>query len=195
MDHYISLYIDDELTLEEKLLFIEQVHRSRHYTDEAVALLHQEKELVQLFNRQAPGAEPSFAAATKKSGSIRLFGLAAAVSLLLSLLFLFQIGVFTDKPAGDWAATQPAATVPYRFVIFQQDSESVEIAGSFTGWQKVGLVPTGAEGYWEIVLHLPPGEHQYAFVVDGTINLPDPTVSLTESDDFGMVNSIISIEG
>lgn len=195
MDHYISMYIDNELSLEEKILFVEQVHRSWQFTDEAVSLINQEKELIRLFNRQAPETDQPFPAVSGRTRRFRMIGLAAAASLMLAVLFLFQAGVFTEKPSGDWAGTRPQATVPYRFVIHQQGSETVEITGSFTGWRKVGLIPTGADGYWEIVLHLPPGEHHYAFVVDGKKNLPDPTVSLSESDDFGMVNSIISIEG
>ena len=44
MNHQIiSLFIDDELTLNEKIEFVEEVHGSRPFKDEAIELLQQEK--------------------------------------------------------------------------------------------------------------------------------------------------------
>lgn len=87
-----------------------------------------------------------------------------------------------------------STTVSHRFVILQEDSMQVEIAGSFTNWQKVALAPTGAGGYWEITLQVPTGEHRYSFIVDGTQLLPDPSAATQEADDFGAINSILNVE-
>ena len=43
MDHLISMYIDNELSLGEKILFVEHVHKNKPYKDDAVGLLEQEK--------------------------------------------------------------------------------------------------------------------------------------------------------
>ena len=44
-EELISLYIDDELDLDEKVVFVEKVHGDRRFKDETVALLQQEKQL------------------------------------------------------------------------------------------------------------------------------------------------------
>ena len=44
MNHQIiSLFIDDELTLNEKIEFVEEVHGSKPFKNEAIELLQQEK--------------------------------------------------------------------------------------------------------------------------------------------------------
>jgi hypothetical protein len=53
-DYLISLFIDDEMDLDEKIVFVETVHTSREYTLETVALLEQEKLL-----RKAPARMPA----------------------------------------------------------------------------------------------------------------------------------------
>ncbi|MEE4135415.1 MAG: hypothetical protein V2I32_05005, partial [Desulforhopalus sp.] len=68
-DQLISLFIDDEMDLEEKITFVETVHRSQPFYDEAISLLHQEKRLQQL-----PSAVPAFVA-VKPSGWRTLFNL------------------------------------------------------------------------------------------------------------------------
>jgi len=90
-------------------------------------------------------------------------------------------------------ATEPTAVL-HRFVIHNQKAQRVEISGSFTNWKNVPLVPSGTNGYWEISLKLPAGEHHYTFIIDGSKPLPDPTVATQESDDFGSTNSILKVE-
>lgn len=191
MDHFISMYIDDEMSLDEKILFIEKANRDRQYTDEAIMLIKQEKELSLIFNKVPPQADIQFNARVKRFKPV-VFSIAASV--LLAVTVMFGMNLMEDKKIADNMTISPVETVPYRFVIYQQGSKSVEITGSFIEWQKVPLVPTGADGYWEIVLQVPKGEHQYSFIVDEKKNLPDPSVAFRESDDFGMVNSIITVE-
>lgn len=44
-DHLISMYIDDELDLDEKIVFVETVHEDKNFKNEAVNLLRQEKRI------------------------------------------------------------------------------------------------------------------------------------------------------
>ncbi len=44
-EYLISLFIDNELDIEEKITFVETVHDDRRFTDEAISLLRQEKRL------------------------------------------------------------------------------------------------------------------------------------------------------
>jgi len=43
-----------------------------------------------------------------------------------------------------------------------------------------------------VTLSLPPGQHQYAFVVDGTRWVPDPTAPAID-DGFGRRNSVLTL--
>jgi hypothetical protein len=192
MDHFISMYIDDELSLAEKVSFINEIHRSKDYKDEAVTLLEQEKQLGAALVRSAPPAA-NFSPSTDLP--LRSIGLALAAGLLIALSFLagLNLGNLTEMERNSTAMTPTAAQ--HRFVILEQESNSVEITGSFTNWQKIPLMRTGQEGYWEIMLDLPAGEHRYTFILDGSRLLPDPTVATREPDDFGAINSIISVQG
>jgi hypothetical protein len=191
MDHLISMYIDNELSLEEKIHFLEHVHAHREYKDEAVSLLEQEKLLGTALRHPAPDIPlPDTRPSIFRLPPFRAMGWAAAACLLL--LFSFTAGLHFS-PQQHIADTEPAIA-GYRFVIHQQGTNQVEITGSFTNWQRVPLVPTGTSGYWEITLEVPPGEHRYAFIVDGDKLLPDPTVIAAETDDFGAANSILKVE-
>ena len=190
MDHFISMYIDNELSLEEKILFITHVYENKTFTDETVSMLEQEKLLAAALNQQAPETALPFSFASRPMHSL---GLALAVCVLLVLSFLAGSNFTPQSIPLPQTASIPA-TVQHRFVIFQQESLQVEITGSFTNWQKVPLTPTGSEGYWEITMEVPYGEHRYSFIVDGTKLLPDPTVAAQEPDDLGAINSILSIE-
>jgi len=189
MNYYISMYIDNELSLDDKIEFINLVHDNGAYKKEAVSFLNQEKLLAGALNKQAPASAPL-------TPKIRFFptvrqavGLAVAASLLIMTSFIF--GSYYPRQV----ATPAAITaVQHRFVIYHQGSSKVEITGSFTDWQRIPLHQAGGKGYWEISLAVPPGEHRYSFILDSEQVLPDPTVSTQEEDDFGSINSIISVE-
>lgn len=191
MDHYISQYIDNELSLDEKIKFLQHVRTSKEFTEEAVTLLRQEKALSAVLCQSAPevpGPEQG-----EKRMSRAAVGWAMAACLLMVLSFL--AGTTTGLPGVLTRQAQVVeAAAQHRFIIHQQETSRVEIAGSFTNWQRVALTPTGVGGYWEVTLRVPAGEHKYAFIVDGSKRLPDPTVATQEADDFGTINSIINVE-
>lgn len=196
MDHFISLYIDNELSLDEKILFVEHCSGNRQYCKEAVSLLKQEKLLDAAINHQAPKIEmPLFTRQGKmRFLPIHSLGWAMAACLLLFFSFSLKYDVF-PRPQG----IAPQLTITqqlskHRFVIQQHGSQQVDITGSFTEWQPVSLAPTGADGYWEVYLDLPEGEHRYSYIIDGTTYLPDPTVPNQELDDFGSTNSILKVK-
>ena len=191
MDHFISMYIDDEMSLEEKILFINTIHGNEAYRNDTVSMLDQEKKLLTTLIRPLPENALPF---PKGIRSIQSMGLALAACVLLVVSFLAGVGL--DSING--SLYQNTALIPgnvqHRFVLHHQGSAQVEITGSFTEWRKIPLMPAGSEGYWEITLDVPAGEHRYSFVIDGTKLLPDPTVATKEPDDFGSVNSILFVE-
>jgi hypothetical protein len=55
------------------------------------------------------------------------------------------------------------------------------------------MAPIGDSGYWELRLNLPYGEHRFAYILDGSQQVADPTVPVREPDDFGGENSILTV--
>lgn len=192
MDHLISLYIDNELSVEEKILFLEHVYGNKAYKDDAVSLLEQEKLLWPVLKHQAPDSVPS---TPRKLRSFRPYSLAIAACLLLIFAFLAGTNLYQHHQSSqNLASVVEGKTNLHRFVLFDQDSQKIEITGSFTNWQKLPLTPTGPGGYWEITLEVPAGEHRYSFIIDDLFPQPDPTVVIQEADDFGAMNSILHVE-
>jgi hypothetical protein len=191
MEHFISMYIDDEMSLEEKILFVKHINGNKAYIDDAVLMLEQEKKLQAALIQPAKEIALPLLNAKRSMHSLGM-GLAACIVLVLS--FLLGANFYSlDDPLQRSISSLPA-TVQHRFVLFQQGSAQVEITGSFTNWQKVPLSPTGSEGYWEITLEVPSGEHRYSFIIDESKLIPDPTVASKEPDDFGTINSILNVE-
>lgn len=191
MEHFISMYIDDEMSLDEKILFISHVNGNKAYTDDAVSMLEQEKKLSAALIQPAPEAALPF---PKTKRSMHSLGMVLAACVLLVLSFLLGANFYSLNDPLHRSTSLLPATVHHRFVLFQQGSAQVEITGSFTKWQKLPLTPTGSEGYWEITLEVPSGEHRYSFIIDGSKLIPDPTVASKEPDDFGTINSVLSVE-
>ncbi|MGB6970773.1 MAG: glycogen-binding domain-containing protein [Desulfobulbales bacterium] len=190
MDYLISMYIDNELSIDDKIIFVEHVHAEQGFTDDAVAFLEQEKALRSALPEQAPEVALPFMQSPKLSFlAPKPLGLAFAASLLILVALFYTLAPppqngFHPLPAGH----------QHRFVIYQSGIKQIEIAGSFTNWQRIPLEPAGSAGYWEITLDIPPGEHVFSYILDGDTILADPTISAQEMDDFGTINSILVVE-
>lgn len=197
-DYLISQFIDNELDFDEKIEFIETVHKSYEFTQEAKEFLEQEKQIRLEIKPWVPSMLP-----VPKRHSARLWfvrswwqpaaGFAAAL-FIFAIISPFRANLTLDHDTLPELAQSRSTTVSHRFVLLQEGSTQVEITGSFTHWKKVALVPTGAGGYWEITLPVTTGEHRYSFIVDGTQLLPDPSAATQEPDDFGAINSILNVE-
>ncbi|HQB31592.1 MAG TPA: glycogen-binding domain-containing protein [Syntrophales bacterium] len=179
-EEWISQFIDDELTLDEKIAFVGTVHEDSPFREECLDLLRQEKRLREPPSRDVPmpalSPRPRRSLLSFRPLQWALVLLVAGVALVLARNL--------SPPAKE-------ANVPYRFIVYQPGADRVEIAGTFTGWERVSLNRSGNSGYWEIVLSLPPVEHRYTYVIDGERTMSDPTVPGRERDDFGGENSII----
>ncbi len=166
----ISMYIDDELDLDQKVEFVEGVTGDGELKSETIALLRLEK----LLRHESRRSE-------FKPLSYRRYLVAASLAAVL------VVSAVLMRPL-------PEET-PYRFVIYSPEARQAEVVGSFSGWQPVALQKIGDTGYWELVLPLTAGEHRYAYIVDNRQRLADPSVVLREDDDFSGQNSIIRIGG
>ncbi|MBW2061171.1 MAG: glycogen-binding domain-containing protein [Deltaproteobacteria bacterium] len=180
MDHLISMFIDNELNMEEKIKYIEMVHQDKSFKDKSIALLQLEQRLRSDVTDRVPEAVlPS--EKRKPFSWLRPVGYMVPAAAVTAAILLFLL-----MPA-------KITTTPHRFVIHRPDVKKVEIAGSFTQWQKVPLKRVGTTGYWEITLELPHGEHQFSYIFEDRLRVADPTILTLEKDDFGGENSILRI--
>lgn len=180
-DHMISMFIDDEMNIDEKIDFVTTVHADPAVKDEAIGLLQQEimirDRVVDRICEARFDVRPRLGLRFWKPAAAFTCGLAAA------LLIVF------------FAQPEPKlATVPYRFVLYQPDAGQVELAGSFSDWKALPMERMGVSGYWEVTVDLYPGEHHYSYIIEGGRRIPDPTILTREKDDFGGENSILDIQ-
>jgi hypothetical protein len=187
MKELISGFIDDELRLDEKIDFVEEIHQNRQYKDETVGLLRLEMTLQDPMASTRPALvwhEPN-----KKRSLFSGRPWPLAVSTALAALFVAFIWLGSPQTPTQGDIGQQ----PYRFVFYQPDAVEAEIAGNFTDWRPRPMQPAGS-GYWELTLELPPGQYRYAYIVDGHERIADPTIPSREKDDFGGQNSVLVLE-
>jgi 1,4-alpha-glucan branching enzyme len=96
---------------------------------------------------------------------------------------------------GEPTITARRDTVEFvRFVLVDSAARSVSVVGDFNGWRR-GETPLSAgskAGVWTVSLPLPPGRHEYAFIVDGQRWVIDPA-SVASSDEFGTESSVVLV--
>ncbi|HQI82125.1 MAG TPA: glycogen-binding domain-containing protein [Deltaproteobacteria bacterium] len=183
-DELISLYIDDELDLDGKIAFVELIHDQTPFKDRTVEFLRSEKTLRAEVTDRVPEVTRPRPLTYPFRGRGLLYSAAAAAAVaaaVLAVMFWPAQKTFEQGPAPE----------SHRFVIYDPGTSSAEIAGDFTGWERVPMERAGTNGYWEISLGLRPGEHRYVFILDGHQRVADPTVMVKEQDDFGGENTIL----
>jgi hypothetical protein len=178
------MYIDNELTLEEKVRFIDRIQIDQPFYEDTRSLLLQEKLLRTVPDTpiipHRPRQSAAFGDWLKKMLRPTIY---ATAGFALAMLLIFNR-----------VAAPVAPSIVKRFVIYEPAASQVELIGSFTGWQKTPMMPIGATGYWELRLKLPSGEHRFAYILDGSRQMADPTLPVREKDDFGGENSILNVE-
>lgn len=183
-EELISMYIDDQLEFDDKIVFVEKIHDSSRFKDTAVELLWQEKQLRNPPADRVPEVVFPDSSMTSKGGRRRLSLFAGALAAVVLIFLIVRIP----------APTPPATPkVPHRFVVYLPDAGTAAIVGSFNDWQALPMRKAGPEGYWEISLDLQPGEYRYSFILDGGRRVADPTVWVREKDDFGAENSVLEV--
>jgi 1,4-alpha-glucan branching enzyme len=81
------------------------------------------------------------------------------------------------------------------FVFVDATAASVAVAGPFNQWSTTAhpLARNGAPGTWTIVVPLPPGDHPFMFVVDGTRWVSPPMAEEYVDDGFGARNGVVVV--
>eukprot|EP00252_Welwitschia_mirabilis_P005934 TRINITY_DN16528_c0_g1_i1.p1 TRINITY_DN16528_c0_g1~~TRINITY_DN16528_c0_g1_i1.p1 ORF type:complete len:509 (-),score=101.56 TRINITY_DN16528_c0_g1_i1:535-2061(-) len=97
-----------------------------------------------------------------------------------------------EQVSGSAARIMTSVLVPTRFY-WPHGGRRVSLVGSFTRWvDPIPMSPTeGCPTVFQAIYNLPPGYHQYKFIVDGECRHDEqqPTVTPT----FGIVNNIILV--
>jgi hypothetical protein len=178
----ISLFIDNELSIEEKCLFLEKIRDDTPFFLESIQMLRQEMLIRSDVVDSMPQADiPS---PFNWMLTIRnLFRPTVLIPAAVACIILFLTILPTNK-------IKPHLN---RFVIYRPDVNQVEIVGSFTDWRRIPLQKISDSGYWEGTFELSVGEHRYTYILDGDTSFADPTVPTVEQDDFNGVNSIIRV--
>ena len=81
------------------------------------------------------------------------------------------------------------------FVFVDATAASVAVGGSFNQWSMTShaLRRSGTPGTWTIVVPLPPGDHLFMFVVDGTRWVSPPMAEEYVDDGFGARNGVVVV--
>jgi 1,4-alpha-glucan branching enzyme len=98
--------------------------------------------------------------------------------------------------AGRLASAAPVVTpAGVRFVLMQPAARNVALAGSFNEWSASShpLAREGSRGIWMAVVTLPPGEHLFMYVVDGTQWISPPLAEDYVDDGFGAKNGVVVV--
>lgn len=89
-------------------------------------------------------------------------------------------------------AQEPATYV--RLVLVQPGAQSVSVAGDFNGWNPGRTrMERSAGGVWTTTIRLKPGHYQYMFVINGTHWIADPLATEDAGDGFGSQNAVIDV--
>jgi hypothetical protein len=134
----------------------------------------------------------------RRSWSIRLTPVTAlaAAAAVVALALLGSRTLTARRAAAPTMAAAPQDTVYLvRFVLLAPDARSVALVGDFNNWNRAAtaLAPAGGEGMWTASVALPPGRHEYAFIVNGERWMADPLATVTIHDDFGTASSILTV--
>ncbi len=115
-------------------------------------------------------------------------------ALLAAAAATAAVVVSLRGPASSQPPVAATETAYVRFVLYAPTAKQVSVAGTFNQWdpQAAPLARVDGNGVWTVTLPLPPGQHQYAFVVDGKQWVPDPAAPAVD-DGFGRRNSVLAV--
>jgi hypothetical protein len=133
-------------------------------------------------------------------------GLAAAAAIGAIVLGGLRLtGVSAGTPGLAQESTVGAPVIPVsntglnapverQFTILVPSASRVAIIGDFNDWDPESgrMQRLSDDGLWSVTLPLRAGRHEYQFLVDDTLHVPDPRAPRTSSD-FGSVNSVVTV--
>ncbi len=190
----ISKYIDNQLTLNEKITFVNEVKYDDTFFRETTEMLKSE----QLLNFDIEYNKP-LQAMNKKVLSFpslpknKLFYQTLVSFAMLLIIISVGLGIF-KKYIPTTNTSLVSKDVLYRFVYYNPNVKKVAILGSFTKWKKLYMKRVDDTGYWQIYIKLPKdGVYKYNFVVGKGIIIHDPSNPAKIYNGFGGFDSVLKI--
>jgi 1,4-alpha-glucan branching enzyme len=82
-----------------------------------------------------------------------------------------------------------------RFSLVDADAKTVSLVGAFNQWSATShqLTRDGTTNIWTLVVPLPPGEHLFMFVIDGSRWVTPPLADDFVDDGFGSKNGVVIV--
>jgi hypothetical protein len=119
-------------------------------------------------------------------------------ALSIALVGTGLLALSTAACAVNVTPTAPVVTAAgVRFVLVTPGARSVAVAGSFNQWSISShpLSPTRARSAdaWTGIFRLPPGEHTFMFVMDGSRFVTPPIAEDFVDDGFGARNGVVFV--
>lgn len=116
-----------------------------------------------------------------------LGGLAAAAALAV-VVFLSRMDR-TPSPA------PRAESRAFQFVLVAPRATRISLVGDFNDWDatRTPMRRAGSEALWTAVVPLAPGRYHYAFLVDGSRWLADPSAPVARDEDYGAPSSVVTV--
>jgi len=116
-----------------------------------------------------------------------LGGLAAAATLAV-VVFLSRMDR-TPSPA------PRAESRAFQFVLVAPRATRISLVGDFNDWDatRTPMRRAGSEALWTAVVPLAPGRYHYAFLVDGSRWLADPSAPVARDEDYGAPSSVVTV--
>jgi hypothetical protein len=120
-----------------------------------------------------------------------------AVAMASVLILVSSVGalhLLRNEPQYGLKAGVPGG-VPITLTLNMPEARSVSVVGTFNAWDEKGyeMKKDQTRGAWTLVLHLPAGHYEYAFMLDGKEIVPDPRAELYEDDGFGNQNAVLIV--
>jgi hypothetical protein len=124
-------------------------------------------------------------------------GVALAAAVLAGIL----LGRSWLAPAAEPVSPAPPtamASVPQaavQFVIVAPSAATVSLVGDFNDWSHSAtpMQRAAGDGVWSVTVPLTEGRYRYAFLVDGSEWVADPSAPRAVDDDFGPPNSVVTV--
>ena len=97
--------------------------------------------------------------------------------------------------------TSPARSQPeshaFQFVLVAPRATQISLVGDFNDWDatRTPMRRAGSEALWTAVVPLAPGRYHYAFLVDGSRWLADPSAPVARDEDYGEPSSVLTVGG
>ncbi|MEX2639682.1 MAG: hypothetical protein WD266_03270 [Balneolales bacterium] len=127
-----------------------------------------------------------------------VFAMAAVLVIALTLSFLLvrdqspAMTTMVQEPAVKMVASQEQQ-VWIRFIYFDDQAESIAVAGDFSDWEPISLAEEVLDGkqVWTGLIPVTRDEHRYMFVKNGEQWVTDPLAEMHQDDGFGNKNAVL----